>query len=132
MVETGCLYQKRRTKKQEEIVKQFAQKLREVRLLRGMTQADLAEKAEVAVTYISGLESGDTAPGIDLVDRLANALGTTAADLLPSVSAPDAKAVLQEQAQKMFDQLLQAGECETFQILNPFLALLLAAATKRR
>src|ERR1700719_3389948 len=102
-------------KKREEIVRQFAQRLREVRLLRGMTQADLAEKAEVAVTYVSGLESGDTAPGIDLVDRLAQALGTTAADLLPSASPPDAKAVLQEQAQKMFERLLQAGECETFQ-----------------
>jgi transcriptional regulator with XRE-family HTH domain len=123
---------KRRPKKREEIVRQFAQRLREVRLLRGMTQADLAQKADVAVTYISGLEGGDTAPGIDLVDRLANALGTTAAELLPSVRPPDAKAVLQDQAQQMFEQLIRVGECETFQILNPFLALLLESASKRR
>src|SRR4051794_17492693 len=119
---------KRRAKKREEIVRQFAQRLREVRLLRGMTQADLAQKAAVAVTYVSGLESGDTAPGIDLVDRLANALGTTAADLLPSARPPDHKTVLQKQAKQLFEQLLHVGECETFQVLNPFLALLLESA----
>jgi len=122
---------KRRAKKREEIVRQFAQRLREVRLLRGMTQADLAQKADVAVTYVSGLESGDTAPGIDLVDRLATALGTSAADLLPSATTPDTKAVLQEQAKQLFEQLLRKGECEIFKILNPFLALLLESVTRR-
>ena len=68
---------KRRTKKRAEIVRLFAEKLREVRQSRGLTQAELAERAEVSPTHLSELENCEVAPGIDLVDRLAQALGTS-------------------------------------------------------
>jgi transcriptional regulator with XRE-family HTH domain len=68
---------KRKVKKieHEQIVERFAKRLRELRVERGLTQADLADRAEVAVTYISKLEGVGAAPGIDLVGKLADALG---------------------------------------------------------
>lgn len=70
----------------------FAERLRELRRSRGMTQAELARRADVSVTHLSELENADIAPGIDLVDRLARALGAAPAELLPS--APPVEALL--------------------------------------
>jgi transcriptional regulator with XRE-family HTH domain len=122
----------RRAKKRAEIVRLFAERVRELRLSRGMTQAELARRAEVSVTHLSELENGEIAPGIDLVDRLARALGGTVADLLPPGAPADALPVLREQAERLFGALLQKGDRETFLRLNPFLALLVEAAGKRR
>jgi transcriptional regulator with XRE-family HTH domain len=97
-----------------------------------MTQVELARRAEVSPTHLSELENADTAPGIDLVDRLARALGTSVASLLPAPGDPDPLPVLREQAARMLDTLLEKGDRETFLRLNPFLALLVEAATKRR
>jgi transcriptional regulator with XRE-family HTH domain len=122
----------RRAKKRAEVVRLFAQRLRELRRSRGMTQAELARRAEVSVTHLSELENADIAPGIDLVDRLARALGSPVADLLPSAGPAEPLPVLREQAERLFGTLLEKGDRETFLRLNPFLALLVEAATKRR
>jgi transcriptional regulator with XRE-family HTH domain len=122
----------RRAKKRAEVVRLFAERLREVRRSRGMTQAELARRAEVSVTHLSELENAEIAPGIDLVDRLARALGAALADLLPSTSPPEPLPVLREQAERLFGTLLERGDRETFLRLNPFLALLVEAAGKRR
>jgi transcriptional regulator with XRE-family HTH domain len=115
-----------------QIVQLFAVRLREVRLSRGMTQVDLAQQAQVTVTYISRLESAGAAPGIDLVDRLAKALGTTVHDLLPLVAAPNRKAVLLNQAKRLFESLAESGDQETLQVLNPLLARLAESASRHR
>lgn len=107
-----------------EIVRLFAARLREVRHSRGMTQADLARKAHATTSYIGRLESGGAAPGIDLVDRLASALGTTAVDLLPATTSPDTLAVLRDQAKQLFSALVQAADREGLQMLCPLLARL--------
>jgi len=121
----------RRAKKRAEVVRRFAGRLREVRRSLGMTQAELARRADVSATHLSELENADVAPGIDLVDRLARALGTTAADLLPSATPADPLPVLIEQAQRMMDALVEKGDRDTFVRLNPLLALLVEAAVKR-
>lgn len=107
------------------IVGLFAVRLRELRRSRGMTQADLARKAQITVSYVWRLESGGAAPGIDLVDRLATALGTTVADLLPATSSPDTMTVLRDQARKLFDSLVATADRETLLMLNPLLARLI-------
>ena len=110
-----------------QIVRLFGARLRELRQSRGMTQASLAQHAEVTTSYIGRLEGGGAAPGIDLVDRLARALGTTVADLLPAAASPDTEALLREQAGRLFDALLAEADRDTFLMLNPLLARLTEA-----
>ena len=57
--------------------------LRKLRQARGLSQEELAHRAEIDRTYISALERSVYAAGIDVVDRLARSLGVEAADLLP-------------------------------------------------
>ena len=91
---------KRRRIRHAEIVELFAARLREVRHSRGMTQAELARQAHVTVSYIGRLESAGAAPGIDLVERLAKALGKT---------PPEAHRLLDHARHDLRQRLLEAG-----------------------
>jgi transcriptional regulator with XRE-family HTH domain len=117
---------------QDEAVRLFAARLREVRSSRGMTQLELSRLADVTPSYVWKLESGGAAPGIDLVARLARALGTTSHDLLPVAVTPDTAGVLRDQARQLFEALLAAADRETLLMLNPLLARLTEAAERRR
>jgi transcriptional regulator with XRE-family HTH domain len=115
-----------------QIVERFSARLRELRSSRGLTQVELARQAAVTASYVWRLESGGAAPGIDLVERLATALGTTVHDLLPATAAPDTQVVLRDQARKLFDGLLESADRETLLMLNPLLARLGESPTRRR
>jgi putative transcriptional regulator len=123
---------KRKSKKRDSVVRLFAEKLREVRLLRGMTQAELATAAEVSVTYVSELESADTTPGIDLVARLAAALDTTVGELLPTEEPVDTLEALQIRLRKQFEKLLITADREALLTLSPILAMLSETSNKRQ
>lgn len=60
----------------------LASNLRKQRKAVGLSQEELAHRAQVDRTYISALERSVYAAGIDVVDRLAKELGVEAADLL--------------------------------------------------
>ena len=60
----------------------FARELRAVRQARGWTQADLAERAGIAVEVCGRLERGHVLPRADTLVRLAAALGVTTDALL--------------------------------------------------
>ena len=107
-----------------EIVRRFAERLREIRRSRGLTQVELARLATVSESYIRRLESAGAAPGIDLIDRLAVALGTTVGDLLPPTSQPDDLAVLRTQARRLCEAILQTEDRQTLSLLTQFLARL--------
>lgn len=116
-----------KSKKQIEhdpVVALFGQKLKEIRTSRGLTQAQLAEEAQVTTSYITRLENGTSAPGIDLVARLAKALGAEIADLLPTEPRPDDLAVLRRQAKKLFDAVVQTEDRQMLSLLNQFLSRL--------
>ena len=115
----------------DEVVRLFAARLREVRLSRGLTQAELASRAVVTPTYIGKLEGAKVAPGIDLVARLAMALGTTISDLLPEVESPDSLPLLRGQAQKLAETLKESDR-DTLLMLVQLLARLLESPTRRR
>jgi transcriptional regulator with XRE-family HTH domain len=115
-----------------EVVKLFATRLRELRHSRGMTQAELAQRAHVTTSYVGRLESAGAAPGIDLVERLASALGSSLADLLPTTPPLDPLAVLRERAKQLFEDLLRVADRETLLMLNPLLARLTEAAIRNR
>jgi len=60
----------------------FARNLRKARKVAGLSQEELAHRADIDRTYISALERCVYAASIDVVDRLAKELGVEAADLL--------------------------------------------------
>ena len=97
-----------------------------------MTQRGLAERAELTETYISRLESAGAAPGIDLVGRLADALGVSTRDLLPDAAPPDVRAVLLEQARGLFDSVTGSATEDALALLNQFLAMMAESAAKGR
>ena len=59
--------------------------LRRLRTARGLSQESLAVDADVDRTYVSGIERGTFNPTLDLLERLAAALGV---DLVDLVSKP--------------------------------------------
>lgn len=115
----------------EAVVERFARRLRELRVERGMTQADLARRANVTATYVSKLESAGAAPGIDLVEKLAVALGVGVADLIPNTSPADSAELARELAFELFQTLMKTADQQTFALLNPLLALLVESSGKR-
>lgn len=60
----------------------LALNLRKYRQAQGLSQEELADRAEIDRTYISALERSVYAASIEVVDRLAQGLGVEAADLL--------------------------------------------------
>jgi transcriptional regulator with XRE-family HTH domain len=60
----------------------LAKNVRKYRQAAGLSQEELAHRAEIDRTYISSIERSVYAATIDVVDRLAKALGVEAADLL--------------------------------------------------
>lgn len=117
--------------RQSDLVRRFADRLREIRLSRGMTQSDLSRIGNVTASYLSRLEAGKVAPGIDMVERLAVVLGIPPADLLPATEPPDVLPVLIDQSKRLLDALVEKADAEAFLRLNPFLALLVEASSKR-
>jgi transcriptional regulator with XRE-family HTH domain len=117
--------------KHDEIVVRFGQKLRELRLACGMSQAELATQSQVTTNYISRLEAGRAAPGIDLAARLATALGVTISDLLPMPIPPmEDLAVMRQQAQRLFELLVKTQDRAVLSLLTQLLARL-SEATNR-
>lgn len=114
----------------DEVVTRFGRKLQELRVERGMSQAELAIRASCTTNYISRLEGGGAAPGIDLVARLAKALGVAIAELLPTDELPEKLSVLRERARELFDELVGRKDEALIAVLTQLLARL-AEATNR-
>jgi transcriptional regulator with XRE-family HTH domain len=60
----------------------FGPHLRALRLARGLTQADLAERSRSNLQFISRLERGDSSPTLGMLLRLAEALDCQVTDLV--------------------------------------------------
>lgn len=65
-----------------EIREVLALNLRTLRQAKGLSQEELAHRADIDRTYISALERSVYNASIDVVDRLAGVLGVEAAELL--------------------------------------------------
>lgn len=70
------------TRRNRQLRARFGQALRTRREAERLTQLDLAEEAGLSESYISQLERGLHAPSLEAIDALAQALGTTATDLV--------------------------------------------------
>jgi transcriptional regulator with XRE-family HTH domain len=119
--------------KHDPAVAVFAERLRRVRLSRGMTQRELARLAHLTESYLSRLESGLIAPGIDLVARIGRALGASAAELLQEDVAPaNTFTVLKDQARHLVDAVLGSDDQASLMLFNQVLALFAASIERQR
>lgn len=70
----------------------LAWNLRRIRVAQGMSQDRLAADTEIDRAYLGGIERQTENPSLDLMDRLASALGVGLADLMrqpaPGEEAP--------------------------------------------
>lgn len=62
--------------------KTFGSRLRELRVQARLTQARLAENADISCVYVNKLERGLAMPSLHVLNRLAQSLNTDAASLL--------------------------------------------------
>lgn len=63
--------------------KKIGKKLREIRLARNLTQAELAELADLNSNYYAKIERGEVKPAPEAYEKIAKALEVTAADIFP-------------------------------------------------
>jgi len=115
-----------------EVVRQFGVRLREARQARGITQADLADKAQVALSHLSKLEKGEAAPGLDLLDRLAIALDTAITDLLARPTSPGDSGDQKERVRIAFEAVLSRAGGETLEMVRVFLSRLAESSSLNR
>lgn len=113
---------RKRGVRQAGVERVFAQRLKGARLARGMSQRDLADRAHVTFSYISRLEAGGTAPGIDLLERLAQALQIDVIDLLPPHSSVLTADEHRDRIRNLFDAVLQRSGPETLSMIEVFLS----------
>jgi transcriptional regulator with XRE-family HTH domain len=73
--------------KRDRTLSAFGRNVARIRDQQKLSQDDLAEKADLDRTYISGIERGVRNPGIKTVIKLARALKTTVAELCKGVDA---------------------------------------------
>ena len=67
-----------------DVVRQLGQRIRELRLHRRtgrMTQEDLAERADISVSFLSMIERGERSPHLETLASIAQALDVPMADL---------------------------------------------------
>ena len=67
------------------VIKCFAASVRKLRSGLGISQEELAERADLHRTYIADLERGARNPTLLTIKKLAEGLGVSAADLLSEV-----------------------------------------------
>lgn len=65
-----------------DISAKFGKKVKEIRLKKSLSQADLAKILGVHPTYISGIERGMRNMALKNIERLAKALGVPIGDLI--------------------------------------------------
>ncbi|MDO8795456.1 MAG: helix-turn-helix transcriptional regulator [Vicinamibacterales bacterium] len=66
----------------------FGTRIRELRNAAGLSQEELADRADVHWTYLSDLERGRQSPTLDVVNRVAKALRVTIASLFAPFDEP--------------------------------------------
>ncbi len=65
-----------------EISSKLGQNLKRIRMKKKMSQGDIARVLDVHRAYISGIENGKRNPTLATIQKLANALGVSADELL--------------------------------------------------
>ncbi len=70
----------------DKTIKKLGLKIRQMREASGLSQESLAEKSDLDITYVSGIERGLRNPSVLTLLALAEGLNTTASKLLEGIS----------------------------------------------
>ncbi len=62
---------------------QIARRLKEVRIQKGLTQIDVAEKAGISTNYFARVERAEVAPSVETFEKITKALKIRSSDILP-------------------------------------------------
>jgi transcriptional regulator with XRE-family HTH domain len=65
-----------------DLVNRFAGNVRKLRSKKKLSQKILADKIGISVSYVSMLERGQRSPPLDMLEKVAKALGVTPISLL--------------------------------------------------
>jgi len=68
-----------------DIVKVVGDRIRLIRIERGFSIEELAEKADVNTTHLGRIERGETVPKLDSIEKIINALGITFEELFKHI-----------------------------------------------
>lgn len=63
--------------------RQIAQKLKDIRQRKGLTQEDLATKAGISTNYYARVERVEVTPSVETLEKLVKALGVKSSEILP-------------------------------------------------
>lgn len=69
-------------------IKRFGERIRELRKEKKLSQASLAETADLATNYIGEIERGEAKPTLNTVLAIADALDANPSDILRAVDKP--------------------------------------------
>ncbi|MEW4565776.1 helix-turn-helix transcriptional regulator [Bremerella sp. JC770] len=69
-------------KKTEDILVRFGKRVRELRSEKGYSQESFADTCELDRTYIGGIERGERNLALRNIERIANTLGISMAELM--------------------------------------------------
>lgn len=97
--------------------KAFGQRLKELRIQNGMTQAEASEKFQLSVRQWQRIENGECRPSINLIVNLAVTFHVSADYLF---TGKPAEKELPEDIQKKYDEFMRLAEelLEDLQALN--------------
>jgi transcriptional regulator with XRE-family HTH domain len=65
----------------ETLQERFGKRVRELRLIRGFSQEELAHRAAMHRTYLGGIERGERNPSLKNIEAIAVALNVTLSEL---------------------------------------------------
>ena len=63
------------------VQEQFGQRVRELRLIKGLSQEELAYQADMHRTYVGGIERGERNPSLKNINALAEVLDISLSEL---------------------------------------------------
>jgi transcriptional regulator with XRE-family HTH domain len=82
---------------------QVIDKIREVRTRKGLSQLELAEKADISQSFLASLEAGKKQPSVGTILKLAKALEMNPGDLFPRMKSN--KAQIKEEIISLLEKL---------------------------
>ena len=103
----------------------LAKRLSKIRKEKGLTQAQLAEKANLTNNYISNIETQHSIPSLETLVKICNALEITPNDLLMGTVQTSSEYLLQES----FEKFSQCTPKER-RLINKFIAAFLEEREK--